>query len=49
MRFWKDICCVEEPLSVVFPSLFAITANKEALVATCGSLQGRRGVVLLFL
>ena len=34
---------MKEPLSVVFPSLFALTANKEALVATCGSLQGRRG------
>ena len=40
---------MKEPLYVVFPSLFALTANKEALVATCGSLQGRRGVVLLFL
>ena len=40
---------MKEPLSVVFPSLFALTTNKEALVATCGSLQGRRGVVKNFL
>ena len=33
VRFWKDIWCGEEPLSLSFPSLFSLAANIEAMVA----------------
>ena len=33
IRFRKDIWCGEELLSLTFPSLFSLAANKEAMVA----------------
>ena len=33
LRFWKDIWCGEEALCDSFPSLYALSDNKEALVA----------------
>ena len=32
LRFWKDVWCGEEALCDSFPSLYALAANKEALV-----------------
>ena len=31
-KFWTDKCCGDTPLSISFPSLFAITSSKEAWV-----------------
>ena len=28
VHFWKDIWCMEEPLSIIFPALFALVVNK---------------------
>ena len=33
MCFWQDKWCGDEDLCAFFPSLFALSANKEALVA----------------
>ena len=33
LKFWKDKWCGDEPLSVSFPSLFALATLKEAWVA----------------
>ena len=33
MKFWKDIWCSEEPLSEMFPNLFALIEAKEATIA----------------
>lgn len=33
VKFWKDIWCSEEPLSEMFPNLFALIEAKEATVA----------------
>ena len=32
LRFWKDVWCGKEALCDSFPSLYALAANKEALV-----------------
>ena len=33
VRFWKDRWCRDSPLCVSFPSLFALSVDKEAWVA----------------
>ena len=33
VSFWKDVWCGEEALSLVFPSLFILAAQKGAMVA----------------
>ena len=33
IRFWKDVWCGEEALSLMFPNLFRLTAQKNARVA----------------
>ena len=38
VRFWKDIWCGEEPLSLTFPTLFSL-----ALVADFWDLVGEEG------
>ena len=44
LRFWNDVWRGEGALCHSFPSLFALTTNKEALVADVWELQGRRRV-----
>ena len=31
IRFWKDVWCVENPLSVTFPSLYLLADSKGAM------------------
>ena len=38
MRFWRDRWCGDSPLCVSFPSLFALTDDKEAWVVDIGTL-----------
>ena len=33
VRFWRDRWCEDSPLCVSFPSLFALTDDKDAWVA----------------
>ena len=33
VRFWKDRWCKDSPLCVSFPSVFALSVDKEARVA----------------
>ena len=40
MRFWKDKWCGNEPLCELFPSLFAISLEKDAWVSDIWSPDG---------
>ena len=40
VRFWKDKWCGDDPLCTSFPSLFAISLDKEAWVADVWSHSG---------
>ena len=33
MKFWHDVWCGDDPLSMYFPDLFSINNDKEAYVA----------------
>ena len=33
ISFWKDVWCGEEVLSLVFPSLYNLAVQKDAMVA----------------
>ena len=43
VKFWKDFGCGCEPLSVSFPSLFAIAESKDTWVGDlwCGPKEGK--------
>ena len=46
VRFWKDKWCGDDPLCTSFPSLFAISLDKEAWVGMCGAiLEGECGLL----
>ena len=44
VKFQKDIWCGDEPLSVPFPSLFAIASSKEPWVVDLWIQSGERGI-----
>ena len=46
VRFWRDRWCRDSPLCVSFPSLFALSVDKEAWVANIWDplVEGSRGV-----
>ena len=43
VRFWRDRWCWDSPLCVSFPSLFALTVDKEAWVADIWEAEGGWG------
>ena len=43
VRFWRDRWCGDSPLCVSFPSLFALTIDKEARVADIWDLLAEGG------
>ncbi|RVW23085.1 hypothetical protein CK203_099973 [Vitis vinifera] len=43
VRFWRDRWCGDSPLCVSFPSLFALTVDKEAWVADIWEAEGGWG------
>ena len=45
MKFWHDVWCGDNPLSMCFPDLFRISNGKEAYVADL--MQFPNGVLLL--
>ena len=44
LKFWKDKWCGDEPLSVSFPSLFALATSKEAWVVDLWSHSNGSGI-----
>ena len=49
MSFWKDKWCREVALSISFPSLFALAANKEASVENVWDFLGEEDELHVFL
>ena len=43
IKFWKDKWCVDEPLNVSFPALFALSNSKDAWVAELWQHSNERG------
>ena len=40
VKFWREVCCLDAPLCVSFPSRFALASSKEVSVGECWSNHG---------
>lgn len=47
VHFWRDPWCGDQPLSVLFPRLFCLASNKEALICDLTNWDGDNYVWLL--